>query len=373
MKIINLILVLFMFIILTSCKDEKKDKIISNTNQETQDIMDININEVKKQIELQKKVETDEKEFDNAYILSLKDLELAGKIVLEQLKKNGYKEVTDSEFEEKINLFFKINMQNKCDKYFISDAFITLFGVKMDGNLKTLLDNQYDLYSSTENAFISKKEHYLFNMLMLKDIIKINQNNSYELTVPENIIARNKYIFNNSKSDFVWLRANDAEFLERLVKKFGYVNDKELSKFVLDKNLKNVEAFSEIIWIKDCSKKLIFHEEIIDIIKTAPQEDQKKYLESIYNYFEYLKDNTQKDLNLTFSEKTEISAKLAYSVTKIAEKLSDSSYSYYSFFPFLASEEYQKEFEKNHYYGLKDFKEIYDDAKTGGVNYPGQE
>ncbi len=373
MKIIKHTFVLFLLTLFFSCKDEKENKAIKNTKQITQNIMGININDIKKHIELQKKVDTEEEEFDNAYDLNLKDLELVSSIMSEELKKKGFKNISDIEYEEKINLIFNINIQNKCEKYIITNDFITLFGVRMDGDLKTLLDNQYDLYSSTENIFIFKKEHFLFNMFMLKDIIKINQDNSFELKVPQYIIARNKYIFNDSKADFVWLRFNDPEFLETLVKKYGYVNDKELSKFVLDKSLEDTESFVQVISTKDCSGKFIFHKEIIEIIKTAPQESQKKYLETIYLFFEYLRDNPENNLDLTFSEKSEISGKLAYYASKIAERISNNSYSSYSFFPFLDSEEYQKEFEKKNYYNIKDFKEVYDDSKTGGVSYPGQE
>lgn len=371
MKIIKSLFPTFLLVFFFSCKDNKEEKIIKSTNQIIQNNMTINIDKIKKHIEFQKKIETEEQEFDDTYDLNLEDLELVSAIVSEKLKKNGYKSISDIEFNEKIKLIFKINLNNQCERYNIGSEFITLFGIKMDGNLKTLLDNQYDLYSSTENIFLSKTNHFLFNMFLLKDIIKINQNKSYELIVPQYIIARNKYIFNNSKPDFVWLRFNDSQFLESLIKKFGYVEDKELLKFVFDKNLKDCESFGQVIYIKDCSGKLIFHNEIINLINTATQESQKKYLEVIYSYFEYLRDTPEKDLDLTFSEKSEIQGKLAYSASKIAEKMTDSPYSYYSFFTFLASEENQKEFQKRNYYNIKDFKEVYEETKTGGVSYPG--
>ena len=366
-KIINTIVLLaFAFY---SCKQNKEARISENAHHTIQ--YNINIDKIKEHIVLQERIETEEQEFDNPYDLNLDDLELVSSIVFEELKKNGYKIISDSDYETKTKLIFKINLDEECKKYNANKKYITLFGVKMDGNLKTLLENQYDLFSSTENIFLSKKDHFLFNMFLLKDIIKVNENDSYELKVPKYIIARNKYIFNDSKPDFIWLRFNDSQFLESLVRKFGYVGDEELLKFVLDKSLKDCESFAQIIYTKDCYDKLVFHDEIINLLNTATQENQKKYLEAIHNYFEYLRDTPEKDLNLSFSEKCEVQGKLAYFSSKIAEKISDGPYSYYSFFTFLASEENNKEFQKRNFYNIKDFQEVYEETKTGGVSYPG--
>lgn len=371
MKIIKILAPTILLMFFFSCKDNKENKVDINTNHIIKDNMDINIDKIKKHIELQERIENEEEEFDNAYDLNLEDLDLVSSIVSEELKKNGYKNISDIDYNEKIKLIFKINLDKECEKYSVSNSFITLFGTRMDGNLKTLLDNQYGLYSSTENIFLNKNNHFLFNMFLLKDIIKINDNNSYELKVPKYIVARNKYIFNDSKSDFIWLRFNDSRFLESLVRKFGYMGDEELLKFVLDKSLKDSELFAQVVYTKDCSGKLVFHKEVIDLLNSTSHENQEKYLQAIYNYFEYLRDTPETDLDLTFSEKSEIQGKLAYYASKIAEKFTNGPYSYYSFFTFLSNEENAKEFQKRNFYNIKDFHEVYEETKTGGTSYPG--
>jgi hypothetical protein len=55
----------------------------------------------------------------------------------------------------------------------------------------------------------------------------------------------------------------------------------------------------------------------------------------------------------------------------VAEKISNGQYSFYSFFIFLSDEKYEKEFQKRNYYTIQNFKEVYEETKTGGVSYPG--
>lgn len=50
---------------------------------------------------------------------------------------------------------------------------------------------------------------------------------------------------------------------------------------------------------------------------------------------------------------------------------------YYDFFSIIGSEEggirYEAEFQKNNYYGLSDFEQIWNETKAGGISNPESE
>ena len=360
-----------MYILLISCKNSTDRTTINDVKQKKDTIMKFDINEIRKHIELQKRAETEEEEFANPYNLTVKDLDLAAKVVLKELVLNGFKEVNESNFKERIKLIFKVDLEKRCDNYYSADNFITLFGAKMDGDLRTLLLNQYDLFYYNQNLFISNEHHFLLRMFLLEEIIKINDNNSFKISVPKEIIERNKYLFNDNKASYAWLKINDIDFLESLVKTFGYVADKDLLKFVLDKNLFDNGEFGKVFWTKDCDNKIEFHKETMDIIENLSKDKQEKYFEKIVDYFDYLlidKLNQEAgEVDLTFSQKTEMLGKFAYYATKATGNQGDF---YYRFFKFMNSQEFIKEFEKQGYYNIKDFKEIFEETKTGGVGLP---
>ena len=186
----------------------------------------------------------------------------------------------------------------------------------------------------------------------------------------QTLINRNKFLFNDSKASFAWLKFNDEYFLDDLVKTFGYVEDKDLSKFVLDRSLEDNEEFGKVLWNKDCNGKLQFHKEILDIVASLNKEEQAKYFDKIVDYLEYLlieKPAQEIHLDLTFSQKAEMLGKVAYFASKITGETGDY---YFKFFSFLNSEAYHKEFEKQDYYKIQDFKEVYEYTRTGGIGLP---
>ena len=70
---------------------------------------------------------------------------------------------------------------------------------------------------------------------------------------------------------------------------FGYVEDKELNKYVLEKQLAGeISEFGKVFWYQGCDGKLFFHNQMIDIIKQFPIEKQKEYLNAISLYIRFL-------------------------------------------------------------------------------------
>jgi hypothetical protein len=376
---------IFMFLvllILSSCKEDIKKKTLN-----------------KKENKMLEKILEDQLLGGNSsdyqiYNYSEKDLNVIIPIEKKELIANGFKSIDNEIFNKKIKSIFGrtidysleskylyVNIIDKCDRKVIWNLNNTidyngLFIVKNENFISDLYaipelidyEKDYPNVSKVEEKPIQIKDEIEEKNIEVehwKDDKNLMQVRTKNIQI---LINRNKYLFNDNKASFVWLRFNDEQFLQSLVKTFGYVEDEQLNKFVLDKNLKDDEEFGKVIWSKDCSRKIKFNLNIFEIIKKESKKEQEKYLEAINNYLGYFIRTQDNYLNLTFSEKAEISGKLAYYATKL---VGSESHDYYKFFPVVAGEEYQKEFEKQKYYNIKDFKTIYEETKTGGTWYPG--
>lgn len=385
---------IFLFIVLlVSCKDQKSDILINknfNNSSMIENILEKHLKQGANQYIVEAGVEIPKKEFDDL------ELDAVNVICKNKLISNGYKTISQEEFGNRINKIFGRTIDFSSKKNYL---YINNFD-KCDKIFNKYPPNDVD-YSGT---YIVKKEKFITNFYFIpelidyaKDFLEISKienniltsytegdnNFSIELwkdieDLPEQrykniqiLVNRNKYLFNDNKASFAWLKLNDIDFLESLVKTFGYVADKDLLKFVLDKNLSNNDEFGKVFWTKDCDNKIKFHKETLDIIENLSKDKQEKYFEKIVDYFDYLlidKLNQEAgEVDLTFSQKTEMLGKLAYYATKATGNQGDY---YYRFFKFLNYKDYFKEFEKHNYYNIKDFKEIFEETKTGGVGLP---
>ncbi|WP_143161905.1 hypothetical protein [Flavobacterium terrae] len=371
-----------------SCKNEinsKNENIVTeNDKNMISEVLKKQLKEGANQYISEAGVEIPKKEFESI------ELDAVVQIVKEKLNLNGYRVISEDEFKNRIEKIFKriidfnsrnkylyISFLDKCNKEFsmLPSNKIDFYGTYIIKNEKFITDfyfipelvnyqNDYQEVAKIENSLSSKIKNENGTECSIefwKDISDLSNQRQSNI---QKIMNRNKFLFNDDKASLTWLKTNDVEFLEILVKTFGYVEDKELTKFVLDKNLKDDEEFGKVIWTKTCDGKLHFNEEIVKIIKDSPQ----KYIEPVENYLRYLYNSNDSDL--AFSQKAEIMGKLAYHLTKIVDNQSND---YYNFFPSVSSEEFQKEFESKNYYNIKDFQSIYEETKTGGVAYPGME
>ena len=373
------ILSIFTLLLLLSCKNEKENLNSSIFNNKEKNMFE----------EILKNQLLAGNSGEYSYDYSTNDLDITLPILKNQLSTNNYKFPTKEDFVNKIYLIF----QRKFD--IISDSKF-LYLNYLDKCNKDLLFSLNDRVNY-DGTFVIKNDFFITDLYAIplivdyqKEYPKISIIEDQPLKVMDNIeeadveigkwkdtdklpeirqkniqiiINRNKYLFNDDKASFAWLKVNDAEFLEMLVKTFGYVEDKELTKFILDKNLKDNEEFGKVIWNKTCDGKLHFNDEVVTLIEVAPS----KYTETVENYLGFL---LNKDTELEFSIKAEIMGKLAYYTTKAVDPESND---YFKFFTFVGGEDFQEEFKKTNYYNIKDFQSIYEETKTGGVAYPGME
>lgn len=368
---------IFHFLLLSAfflqCQNKKNEKLNDatletiNTEQEKQHIMDLN--RVQEFLENQKKVENEETE--DEYNLTQKDLDILSDLIAQGLKNQGYKTVSDEEFLNKISNIFGIN--NKCLNFGeVSQRYSVYHGNLMDKKKETLENNLYESYTDTENLFFDKKNKLITNFMLLKNIVSRN-GKEYLLNLPHLISARNKYLFNDSKPDLVWLKFNDSEFLETLVLTFGYTKDEDLLKWVLEKNQmilnsskNNIEIFEKLLWQKDCLGNLNINRETFAAMHKYNKTSYPKYEDNLYEYVLFLNGflNEKPNEKITFSEKAKITA---YCLHFMQEETHD-IFKYMGTFAegFDHENNFTKEFEKNNYYNIPNFKKEWEEAKEEG-------
>ena len=365
------ILLLSIFIINSCNGQEKKQNKEKNTTKTKNNIIEkeLDINIIKNLLENQKNVETEENEPEEPYNLSKKDFEIAEKIIVKGLKNSGYKFPNQEEFNKKVNEIFRIDKIKDCPRIDIENNEITIYGKAMDGQKSTLRDNKFEPYSISENLFILPSEKIIMQMFLLKDLIIIKEGN-YIINIPHFIIARNKYLFNNSQGDFVWLQFNDEYFLESLVKTFGYTSDKKLLDWYIKRNdiqkYKNsIEEYLKVFYIKTCDNQLIIHKETFDLMDSNPE----KYSKEIQEVLDAIRLGEIQLENLNFTEKAKIVAYLLY----FGEKHKEKTQMYFKFMGMFyehSSEDekkkYDVEFKKNNYYNLPNFQKLWEEAKING-------
>lgn len=365
MKILSQIIFSLFISFFVSCNGQDKKNEIRNKTDKT--ILSTEV--IKSFIRNQKNLENEETE--SKYTLSEKDLDILSDIISNDLKNKGYKLPTIEEFNNKIQTYFSVD--TKCLNYEnINSRYLVFHGNLMDGTKSTLQNNLYESYADTENLFFDRKNLLIINFTLLKNIVTQNGEN-FSINIPQNIIARNKFLFNNSKADYAWLKFNDKIFLEELVTKFGYIQNDDLNLFVMNEKIAESEEFGKIIWNQKCNGEIKFHEDIFNLISKADDDKKIKYLRAIADYLANEVKDKNSILENNLSKKHEILGKIAYYSTKIGEKHN----MYYDFFSILGTEDggikYEDTFKKNNFFGISDFKNIWEETKMGGVSSPGME
>lgn len=220
------ITILSLSLLLTLLSCDKKDK-TNNTEKQNNNYQSMNAKEIKELINLQKNANFEDFRPDNPYKPSEIDLNTLIPLVKNGLANAGFKTISDEEFKNKVNDIIKSNkIKNHND-------FTTLFANTLDRTTKTLDDHEFD-FDLTNNQFIVKKYNFIIPMLFLENVVKMKDDNNYSIVLPQNIIARNKYLFNDSKADLTWLLSNDKDFLKTLVISFGYDKEAKINKMILE-------------------------------------------------------------------------------------------------------------------------------------------
>ena len=324
------------------------------------------------------------------YNYSNSDLEITIPLIREILLKRGYQPPTEKIFIEQVQKVFHriinpslntkflyLRFDIPCDKeikfytndkvdntpysYYIvkNENFLTeLYALPELLDYKKLFPDLYKLETSMPSKI---KEEKTGDMIQLTKWQEVEDLDSRRKENIDKLVHRNKYLFNDNRSSFRWICLNDEFFLTSLVLTFGYVEDKELNKYVLEKQLRGeISQFGKVFWYQGCDGKLFSHNQMIDIIKQSPIEKQKEYLKAISSYIRFLVN----DKNLPFSQKAEILGKLCYYAEKIGKPI-DMGFKYFYILETESSGDiYEEEFKKKEYYNIPDFKKVWEYTRT---------
>ena len=339
------------FSLLFSCQNK------TNDNIETNHLTDIEL--VKKHLKLQEKIDLSEDDTDinNLYHLTEFDMELGGKFVYQGLVQNGYKIPKKEDFDQRIKeIFDSGNCLYSAKRN--HDDFVTYF-VYDKNFIKNLDEIEYDY--TFDHIYVYPKLEIITPLPLLGDILTINKD-KINIHLSEQIIHRNKYLFNDDRASFVWLRSNDTWFLESLVKTFGYVEDKELLDFVLKRNYKDLAELEKIMINCPCGGKNRLNTEVFAAVKGWKKKELSYFSFRIQELmYTLMKREEQGKSEIDFPELTKILSETAYHMSKTDEN------SYYNFFPILnLTEKYREEIEKKNFYNNPDLKKVWEETKTGG-------
>ena len=339
------------FSLLFSCQNK------TNDNIETNHLTDIEL--VKKHLKLQEKIDLSEDDTDinNLYHLTEFDMELGGKFVYQGLVQNGYKIPKKEDFDQRIKeIFDSGNCLYSAKRN--HDDFVTYF-VYDKNFIKNLDEIEYDY--TFDHIYVYPKLEIITPLPLLGDILTINKD-KINIHLSEQIIHRNKYLFNDDKASFAWLRSNDTWFLESLVKTFGYVEDKALLDFVLKENYKDLAELEKILISRSCGGKNRLNIEVFAVVKNWKKKELSDFSIKIGEMMAALiKKEEQGKSEIDFPELTKILSETAYHMSKTDEN------SYYNFFPILnLTEKYREEIEKKNFYNNPDLKRVWEETKTGG-------
>ncbi|WP_139348565.1 hypothetical protein [Chryseobacterium sp. JV274] len=392
---------LFISSALVSCQDKKAE---SNKNVTTiteslavpQFNQDVNTM-------LKKQLEYGKPSFDNPYQYSDKDLEVTTPILNQLLLDNGYKAISNEEFNNKIKQIFNriidknsiskflyINFIDKCDKelnFFPNDAENNGIFVVKNQNfitylypLPTIIDYQKAYGEAAQEENLASKNYKDANgnevkKYLWKDTPNLKEQRKKNI---QTLIARNLYLFNDNKAQYKWLTLNDSYFMNALVKTFGYTQDIDLLKWVIERtkfDKKDPSDYGKLFWVKQCDGTVRIHANTFKILQgiytpdiTNDMSNENRFLiDYIKGYIEYFADFNNKETGISREDKVKILANIVYFAEQYKyDKRFVSGYGDNSKMMgrlrFFLDQEEVNILQENNYFNLPKFKEWWDNA-----------
>lgn len=372
-------------ILLFSCQKQSK-VMVENGNMKNNSIMSNEINILQKQLAKGLKATIgDAVDYQIEY--TDEDLDIEGIILENILRKNGFKDITPTEFQSKVKSVFNREIEFSSNKNFL---YLNNFSA-CDRTPIYYQNNGIDY----NGMFLFKNNRLIAPLFTIPELIDYHKNYpdiiNFEKKLPTEfntnsgdlvkvrkwmnekdlqtdrynniqiIVARNKYLFNDSKADFVWLKVNDKDFLESLVKTFGYTMDEDLLEFVLKDNYKDESNLEVVLWNQLCDGNIKVNKEVFEIVKKWDAKDATLFSHKVQAAMNNMLKRMNEDKSISFINQAKALGLIAYYATKTDPN------KYYSFFPILNDPDFDAEFKKASYYNISDFKEIYEETRYGGI------
>lgn len=333
-------------------------------------------------------VEIPQKTFD------LSDIDITVQMGKKILISNGYNFISTNKFYQKIKDIFDRIVEPNSDKSYL---YVNYFD---DCDRKF----NYYPYDGTDHngTYIIKRESFITDFYFIPQLIdykkefpeviklensinkKYKNKEGEEITIElwkefpdlanqrknniQTLVARNMYLFNDSRAHFKWLILNDEYFMQSLVTTFGYYEDKELLKWVIE-NTKfdkhNPKDLDQIFWNKKCNGTVKLNLKIFPVLKEIIKPNGVDYFEALKQYVMYLLEEKEKRNELSIAERSKLLAHLVYFGEQYRY---DRNYNNQSFFMqrialFDLDGSIEKEIERNNFYNLPNYKSLYEKSK----------
>ncbi|WP_129538603.1 hypothetical protein [Flavobacterium sp. 140616W15] len=387
-------IIIIIFYFTTSCNSQGKEvneKIKNNiertaTNIKNKDSIIDKMNKVlTRQIQFGNSVSNDVTDI-KYYEFSVDDIEVLEDECSKILLSNGYIAPTEEIFNKHINKIFNKLHNNK--NLFYINTFDICKGVSSFA----------DSDGFRPNVFISKTKKLIVDQLFIAEITdyeelyppiidiekkintKFKDNNGDNVYVTrwkdvkdlagqrkrniQILVARNMYLFNDSRAHFKWLLLNDKNFMQSLVTTFGYYDDKELLKWVVENtkfDSNNPNELDKIFWNKKCDGTVKLNLEIFTVLKEIIKPEGTNYFEALKMYVMYLLEDKDKRNELSLQDRAKLLAHLVYfgEQYRYDEKYKDKSYFMQRIWMRDIDDSIKKEIIKNNYYNLPGYKNLY--------------
>lgn len=324
------------------------------------------------------------------------ELEATAQLAEYILKSNGFKDLSSENFNLKVknifgriidpnsqSAFLYVNYLDKCNREIMAfkNNRIDYEGTFIDKKRKIITDFYY-----IPELIDYQKEYPELNDIESNKIIRKSSIDNLDIEIPhwkdvpnlkeirkknvQTIVARNMYLLNDNKAQYKWLILNDQQFMESLVKNFGYTQDAELLKWVIEKtrfDKNDPSDYGKLFWIKKCDGSFKLHANTFKMLQKlyVPKDSSENrfILSNIQSYLEYLGGEKKIEDNLNEEEKVKLMANLAYFAEQYKYNPSYSGGSrIMGRLRFFLSEADITILEKNNYFNLPQFKEWWDNA-----------
>lgn len=394
MKTINLYVCSLLFFMFVSCNgQQQKQKTVEKEKSNETKSKDMTEQILEKQLKTGVPTNYD---FND---LTEKDLEAIIPVLKDRLKENGFKFLDNATFAAKIKeifgrvidpasatKFLYADFMDRCNKkinyhennadyngiYILkNESFITeLFAIPQ------VLDYQkkYPQSSEAENEKIiinDEIENTKVEAKHWKDVPDLAEKRKRIIQV---LVARNMYLFNDSKAHANWIAVNDKDFARNLVKVFGFTKEPKFNQLALSeylddpKNIKmNNGAIGDLIVVKNCAGELEIRSELLNEITATATKNNSKIVKGLEFYL--IKQSQGQKMTWTKDEKRKVYAHFSnyrdeLYIRNEKERLSIDLYPNTLMAQLLASDKGAEEFfAKNNNFGLSNLKTIIDYAK----------
>lgn len=368
--LISIAIIISTFICCNTKTGDIKDKIVVNETIDDKDCIEVSLTaneilEIKKHIEFQKRIESEDN--NNIYEMTERDTELASHLMIKSLIQQGYKIPSNSDYFSILKSVFNINsnhLDKECNVSTHDNFFVYLISQGNDNAY--LKETEYDY--TYNHIFFIKNNNFITWAPYLENFVKEIKGNTIKIYPEPIIVHRNKFLFNDSNASLAWLLNNDLEFLEILVREFGYDKNDKINQAILDKVNKEYLSrqprhYKDLINLfvrkKESSSEIEIREGLLKTIVATSDTDLEPLMLA-YNYASHLS-NSKDGEPFTQNERLKILSYFGYYIQLVYNQTDHIPERWYggSFLrnELIGNEELLEHIRENNYYNLSNYKE----------------